>query len=163
DVGRAAVLAHLAAHGLESVDDATNRDTKFLRNRVRHELLPLLAEKVGARTPDALRRVARASREAVEALDALVPPRLPGPPRRSPQPAASGLAAPARRPGGSPGWCGEGDGAPRACGDRRCGSARKRSARAAPRRAGRAPDRHDRGARSPAPRSRGRTRARCAL
>src|SRR5262245_13937834 len=84
DVGRAAVLGHLAAHGLESVDDATNRDTKFLRNRVRHELLPLLAEKVGARTPDALRRVARASREAVEALDALVRPRLAGHLSRTP-------------------------------------------------------------------------------
>jgi tRNA(Ile)-lysidine synthase len=84
DVSRAAVQVHLAAHGLESVDDATNRDTRFLRNRVRHELLPLLAAQVGSRLPDALRRVARASREAVEALDALVRPRLAGHLTRTP-------------------------------------------------------------------------------
>jgi tRNA(Ile)-lysidine synthase len=76
EVDRATVRAHLAAHGLASVDDATNRDTKFLRNRVRHELLPLLTAQAGLRVPDALRRVARASREAVEALDALMRPRV---------------------------------------------------------------------------------------
>jgi tRNA(Ile)-lysidine synthase len=78
EVDRAAVRAHLGLHGLESVEDETNRDTKFLRNRVRHELLPLLASQAGLRVPSALRRVARASREAVEALDALVRPRLEG-------------------------------------------------------------------------------------
>jgi tRNA(Ile)-lysidine synthase len=76
DIGRATVLAHLAAHGLEVVEDGTNRDTKFLRNKVRHEVLPLLTTKAGPRVPDALRRVARVSREAVEALDGLVRPRL---------------------------------------------------------------------------------------
>jgi tRNA(Ile)-lysidine synthase len=76
DVPRAEILVHLAAHGLEAMDDATNRDPKFLRNRVRHEVLPLLTAQVGSRVPDALRRLARASREAVEALDALVRPRL---------------------------------------------------------------------------------------
>jgi tRNA(Ile)-lysidine synthase len=76
EVGRAAVLAHLAAHALDAVDDATNRDPRFLRNRVRHEILPLLAAQVGPRAPEALRRIARASREAVEGLDALVRDRL---------------------------------------------------------------------------------------
>ncbi len=78
DVDRAAVLAHLTAHGLETMDDATNRDPKFLRNRVRHELLPVLATQIGSGAPQALRRLARASREAVDALDALVRPRLSG-------------------------------------------------------------------------------------
>jgi tRNA(Ile)-lysidine synthase len=78
EVGRAAVEAYLAAQGLAAVEDATNRDPKFLRNRIRHELLPLLAAQVGPRVPEALRRVARASREAVESLDALVRPRLAG-------------------------------------------------------------------------------------
>jgi tRNA(Ile)-lysidine synthase len=78
DVDRATVEAHLAAYHLEAVDDATNRDPRFLRNQVRHGLLPLLAAQVGSRVPAALRRLARASREAVEALDALVRPRLAG-------------------------------------------------------------------------------------
>jgi tRNA(Ile)-lysidine synthase len=78
DVDRTAVVAHLAAHGLEAVDDSTNRDPRFLRNRVRHEILPRLAAQVGVHAPRALRRMARASREAVEALDALVRGRLRG-------------------------------------------------------------------------------------
>jgi len=76
EVDRAAVLDHLAVHGLDAVEDATNRDLKFLRNRVRHELLPLLAAQAGPRVPEALRRVARAARETVEALDVLVRPRV---------------------------------------------------------------------------------------
>jgi tRNA(Ile)-lysidine synthase len=78
EIDRAGVLAHLELHGLEALEDATNRDTKFFRNRVRHEILPLLAAQAGRHVPAALRRVARASREAVEALDSLVQPRLLG-------------------------------------------------------------------------------------
>jgi tRNA(Ile)-lysidine synthase len=78
EVDRAAVEAYLLAEGLPSVEDATNRDPKFLRNRIRHELLPALEAHGGPRVREALRRVARASREAVEALDALVRPRLAG-------------------------------------------------------------------------------------
>jgi tRNA(Ile)-lysidine synthase len=76
EVDRATVLAHLRAHGLEWVDDATNRDPRYLRNRIRHEILPLLADRVGTRLPQALRRVAWASRETIEALDTLLAPRL---------------------------------------------------------------------------------------
>jgi tRNA(Ile)-lysidine synthase len=42
-VSRAAVLAHLAERGLSWREDPTNHDPVFLRNRVRHELLPFLA------------------------------------------------------------------------------------------------------------------------
>lgn len=40
---RSDILAHLSARGLPYREDASNRDTAFLRNRIRHELLPLLA------------------------------------------------------------------------------------------------------------------------
>ena len=76
EVDRATVWAHLAAHGLDAVEDGTNRDPKFLRNRIRHEVLPLLSAQAGPRLPEALRRVARGARETVEALDAVVRPRL---------------------------------------------------------------------------------------
>src|SRR5262245_19723142 len=76
EVDRAAVLAYLAAHGLPWVEDATNRDTKLLRNRIRHELLPLLGAHGWPRLPAALRRTAAASRELSEALDALLAPRV---------------------------------------------------------------------------------------
>jgi len=40
---RADVLAHLMRHSVEHADDPSNSDRRFLRVRVRHELLPLLA------------------------------------------------------------------------------------------------------------------------
>ena len=83
-VDRAAVHAHILAHGLDFVEDATNRDVRFLRNRVRHELLPLLAKCAGVPLGEALRRVGRTAREAVDALDALVRPRLAGHLTRTP-------------------------------------------------------------------------------
>ncbi|HEV8673671.1 MAG TPA: tRNA lysidine(34) synthetase TilS [Methylomirabilota bacterium] len=76
EVDRAAIVAYLHAHRVGWVEDATNQDQKLLRNRIRHELLPLLAAHGWPRIRVALRRTARASREAVEALDALLAPRL---------------------------------------------------------------------------------------
>jgi tRNA(Ile)-lysidine synthase len=76
DVDRAAVLDYLAGAGLDWVEDETNQDLKMLRNRIRHETLPLLAAHGWPRIGDALRRAAAASREAVEALDALLAPRV---------------------------------------------------------------------------------------
>ena len=73
---RPAVLAHLALHDLPHVEDATNRDPKPLRNRIRHELLPLLAAHGWPRIGAALRRTAAASRELTDALDALLAPRV---------------------------------------------------------------------------------------
>lgn len=36
------VLQHLERHGIACADDPSNRDTRFLRARIRHEVLPLL-------------------------------------------------------------------------------------------------------------------------
>jgi tRNA(Ile)-lysidine synthase len=41
---RSDVLAHLARHGLAYAQDPTNSDRRFLRARVRHDLLPRLEE-----------------------------------------------------------------------------------------------------------------------
>ncbi len=41
-VWREATIAYCAALGLEPVDDPSNRDPRFLRSRVRHDLLPAL-------------------------------------------------------------------------------------------------------------------------
>ena len=43
-VSRVDTHAYCAQHGLVPLDDASNNDTRFLRNRIRHELLPLLTE-----------------------------------------------------------------------------------------------------------------------
>ena len=43
DVTHAQTLAYCAALGWKPREDSTNRNPRFLRNRIRHELLPLLA------------------------------------------------------------------------------------------------------------------------
>lgn len=47
NVRKAALVAYCEAHDLRWREDATNSDTTYLRNRVRHELLPLLEEMNG--------------------------------------------------------------------------------------------------------------------
>jgi tRNA(Ile)-lysidine synthase len=66
---RAVLREALSAAGLSWVEDPSNRDPKFLRNRVRHELLPLLAASYAADVVPALARVARLARETVDTLD----------------------------------------------------------------------------------------------
>ena len=68
-VRRSALRAELERAGLSWVDDPTNVDPKFFRNRVRHEVLPMLAAAVDGDVVDRLQRVAGAAREAVDALD----------------------------------------------------------------------------------------------
>lgn len=57
--------------GLDPVVDPSNEDPAFLRNRVRHEVLPLLDEISGRDVAQLLHRQAMLLREDGEALDAL--------------------------------------------------------------------------------------------
>jgi tRNA(Ile)-lysidine synthase len=66
---RAAIEAHLAARGLTWVEDATNRDPAFLRNRIRHDLLPFLAARWDADVVAALGRGAAVARALVDDLE----------------------------------------------------------------------------------------------
>ena len=69
EVRGAALRDALTTAGLSWVEDETNREPKFLRNRIRHELLPLLAASYITEVVPALTRVARLARETVDALD----------------------------------------------------------------------------------------------
>ena len=60
DCSRHEVLAFLAAEGLPYCEDSSNREQRFLRNRVRHELMPVLR----ALTPAAVRRLATTAQVA---------------------------------------------------------------------------------------------------
>jgi tRNA(Ile)-lysidine synthase len=65
---RAEVLAHLAAHGLDWREDASNADRTLLRNRVRHELLPYLEERFNPAIRAALARTATLLAAEADAL-----------------------------------------------------------------------------------------------
>lgn len=62
DVGRDEIMAYAAEKGIAFREDPSNKDPKYLRNRVRAELLPLMEElRPGARS--AMARSARSLRE----------------------------------------------------------------------------------------------------
>jgi tRNA(Ile)-lysidine synthase len=58
EVSRLDIDAYCASHGIDGREDSSNSDTQFLRNRLRHELLPLL-EQVNPNLRAVLRRNAR--------------------------------------------------------------------------------------------------------
>ena len=66
---RGAVEAHLRGRGLAWAEDPSNRDPRFLRNRIRHDLLPFMAELTGASVVEALGRSAAAARAVVADLE----------------------------------------------------------------------------------------------
>jgi tRNA(Ile)-lysidine synthase len=69
DVRRAAIVALLEDAGIGWLDDSSNANLKFLRNRIRHEVLPVLAASHDADVVVALTAVARRARETVDALE----------------------------------------------------------------------------------------------
>jgi len=68
DSRRAAILDHLDAHRLPYLSDPTNQDTSFVRNRVRHELIPMLEKNFNPNIAEALGRTARSLAEEHLAL-----------------------------------------------------------------------------------------------
>jgi tRNA(Ile)-lysidine synthase len=68
----AALRAWLGARGLPFREDVTNRDTRFLRNRIRAELLPELAGRYEPRIVEHLARLAGIVREDDELLHEFV-------------------------------------------------------------------------------------------
>jgi tRNA(Ile)-lysidine synthase len=62
------VLDHLAARGLESREDPTNRDLSLARNRVRHELIPYLERHFNPAIRETLARSAAVLAEEADVL-----------------------------------------------------------------------------------------------
>jgi len=71
-IDRKAVLAYLAAIDQPFREDRSNRDRKFFRNRVRHELLPLLRQDYHQTTVQSLVRLAEIARSAQISIDQMV-------------------------------------------------------------------------------------------
>ncbi len=80
DVGRDELRTYLAALGQPFRDDESNRDLSIPRNRIRHELLPLLSRDYSPAITDVLAREAAIARqdedrlqlEAIDLLDLIV-------------------------------------------------------------------------------------------
>jgi len=70
DVERAALRAYLAGLGETFRDDASNADVTFTRNRVRHELIPLLQSRFSPAVTATLAREAALARQDEEFLSA---------------------------------------------------------------------------------------------
>ncbi len=68
---RASTVRFCHAQGIKVVDDPTNRDPVFLRNRVRHELLPLMTELANRDLVPVLTRQAGLLRDDGDLLDEL--------------------------------------------------------------------------------------------
>ncbi|MHB8899106.1 MAG: tRNA lysidine(34) synthetase TilS [Thermoguttaceae bacterium] len=72
EIRRAEVVEYLAGLGQPYRDDRSNADRRFTRNRIRHELLPQLAENYNRAVRDALLRLGRLAGEVQEVVDGLV-------------------------------------------------------------------------------------------
>ena len=70
-VSRREVLAHLRARGLSWREDPTNADTRILRNRVRHELIPYLEARFNPSVRATLAGAAAVVAAEQELLDSL--------------------------------------------------------------------------------------------
>lgn len=69
DLTRKEILAYIERHGLEYVTDRSNLDADYLRNRIRHQLLPLLREGYNPNMVDALNRLASILRDEEDFWD----------------------------------------------------------------------------------------------
>ena len=65
DIGREEIEAWLRSLGQSWREDATNTQTRWTRNRIRHDLLPVLERDYNPQVREALLRVSRLSSEAV--------------------------------------------------------------------------------------------------
>ena len=70
-LARVDVEAICRHEGLDYWSDPTNTDPRYLRNRVRHELMPVLRSVLGDQVPAALARTAALARADAEYLDGL--------------------------------------------------------------------------------------------
>src|SRR6185295_4226379 len=67
-ISRREVLGYLEALGQDYRTDATNVDTNWTRNRIRHELLPVLRERFNPQVDAAVLRLAIQAGEAEELI-----------------------------------------------------------------------------------------------
>ena len=70
DVRRHEILAHLEKRGLSFREDASNLDRRFTRNRLRHDVLPYVADELNPKLVETLARSAEILRDEEDFMEA---------------------------------------------------------------------------------------------
>jgi tRNA(Ile)-lysidine synthase len=76
EAGRSDITAYLQSIGESHIEDASNSDMRFLRNRIRHRLIPLLEAQYNPNIRGALNRLAGLCRQEQAWLNGLLRPNL---------------------------------------------------------------------------------------
>jgi tRNA(Ile)-lysidine synthase len=76
EVRRADITAYLSVHRISYVEDASNTDLRFRRNRIRHQLIPLLQDHYNPNITAALNRMAGLCRDEQNWLNSILQPQL---------------------------------------------------------------------------------------
>ena len=72
NISRAEIVEWLKAHGFEWREDASNSDEAFLRNRVRHTVLPLLEQELNPNIRETILRTMDIVRQEQECMNGLL-------------------------------------------------------------------------------------------
>ena len=73
-VGRPDIMAYLATEGLAHVSDSSNKDLRFLRNRIRHQLIPLLESSYSTAATETIARLAGILRSEEQWIEEVLAP-----------------------------------------------------------------------------------------
>lgn len=73
-VSRSEIMEFIVQNKLEYISDASNTDTKYFRNRVRHDLIPLLKTAYNPKISETLNRLSSIIRSEEEWIDDVVHP-----------------------------------------------------------------------------------------
>lgn len=73
-VGRSEIMDFLETNGLKYVSDESNRDTRFLRNRIRHQLIPVLKKSYNPAVVPTISRLGSILRAEDEWIETLLDP-----------------------------------------------------------------------------------------
>jgi tRNA(Ile)-lysidine synthase len=73
-IGRSDIMAYLTEQGLDYVSDSSNQDMRFLRNRIRHQLIPLLESSYTKAATGTLARMAEILHSEEQWLECVLEP-----------------------------------------------------------------------------------------
>ncbi len=74
DISKNDIMEFLSLNNLKYVSDASNKDTIYLRNKIRHELIPLLKKEYNPKITESLTRFANVIKKENQWIDTMIEP-----------------------------------------------------------------------------------------